>query len=133
MKVLDKTMVEYILEHPATMDYEWFCGKVLDYAFFLSQEIKLEMFIPCKNGKPLSDPELTMMQGDGSVYYSASDEDFNDYQEAESKVLFKDTTVINRGSYFVVEYCEYPIWVTWNKTKTIEDLLPLKLKLIKEM
>jgi hypothetical protein len=38
----------------------------------------------------LRDPELTMRQGDGSVYYGASEEDFKEFEEAEQKVWNKD-------------------------------------------
>ncbi|MDM8174820.1 hypothetical protein QT327_10705 [Olivibacter sp. 47] len=36
---------------------------------------------------PLPDPELTMMQGDGYVYYGASHEDFDQYARMEEKVI----------------------------------------------
>jgi len=35
---------------------------------------------------PLPDPEDTMRQGDGYVYYGASDEEFAEYEEAQSLV-----------------------------------------------
>lgn len=36
---------------------------------------------------PLPDPELTMRQGNGSVYYGASDEEFEEYAKMEEKVF----------------------------------------------
>lgn len=62
-----------------------------DYLMYiLNKDITLEMFVPAiKVGdtwRVLEDPELTMCQGDGQVYYGASEED---WEEANKKVLFK--------------------------------------------
>lgn len=63
--------------------------KVLNYTNFLLMETTPNMFFPCnENGVKLQDPELTMKQGDGSVYYSATDEEFDEYDKAESQVFF---------------------------------------------
>ena len=62
---------------------------IINYANFLKKPLELGMFIPCdEDGNVLEDPELTMLQGDGETYYSASDEEFKQYWEAEERVLF---------------------------------------------
>ena len=71
-------------------EFYQFVSKSLKCAKLLKSTPKLGDFIPCDlDGKPLDDPESTMKQGDGHVYYSASDEEFKAYQEAEQRVLWK--------------------------------------------
>jgi len=89
------SMVDYVLEQEVKL-YEDETGFLNDrlvnifrYANFLKKPLELGMFIPCdEDGNVLEDPELTMLQGDGETYYSASDEEFKQYWEAEERVLF---------------------------------------------
>lgn len=86
----------------------WACES---YAKFLKTPLTLGMFVPCdKYGNVLSDPELTIKQGDGFAYYSALDEDFKKYQEAEERVLFEGVSF--EDAEFIV-----------STTKTIEGLV----------
>ncbi|AGO48849.1 hypothetical protein Phi46:3_gp105 [Cellulophaga phage phi46:3] len=136
MKVLDKTMVEYTLELDNNLDgvmkSEVDFMSLAKYAKFLSQEIKLEMFVPCKDGVPLSEP-TDMYNGD-QYFGSLMDE----YQEAKEKVLFEGDWEFERDdryhwiTYLIDKSKEDKI-IRFNEIKTIEDLIPYKLKLTKEI
>lgn len=105
--------------------------------------LNLGDFIPCLNGKPLKDPESTMKQGDGQVYYTASDEDFKEYQKAEQKVIFKGWVVANETESGIIlgnkemsysigyRYSHGFFLVGGDKVKTIESIAHLNLELTK--
>jgi hypothetical protein len=64
---------------------------VTDYTNIIKHhkaDLTLGDFIPCEDGKPLIDTETTMRQGDGQVYYGASDEEFEEYQQALDRVIY---------------------------------------------
>ncbi|AGO49724.1 hypothetical protein Phi13:2_gp114 [Cellulophaga phage phi13:2] len=160
MKVLDKTMVEYVIEMENQKGYEvqslshqnsnrakrYF--DIAKYAKFLSQEIELEMFVPCKDGVPLNlvistdyNPEFGMQKYPQECY----EEDLREYEEAKEKVLF--------AGFMICDDSEYSYWITEHSTSTdlifyklkdridcfndeinkIEDLIPYKLNLTKEI
>lgn len=85
-------MLDYVFEQRKKNDTDnirrfWSCER---YARLLSLKPELWMFVPCDDeGNVLEDPELTMRQGDGQVYYGASEEDFEQYQKAKDRVLFE--------------------------------------------
>jgi len=54
------------------------CGTAKESFASLMQSLQ------CYSVNPLSDPEGTMRQGDGYVYYSASDEEFEEYEKAQA-------------------------------------------------
>lgn len=71
-------MSDFVLELAKTSrqyisDEEWI-DKVVNYAQFLKQPLKLEMFIPCVNGEPFS-------------YSKHGNKE--QYEKAKGKVLFK--------------------------------------------
>lgn len=50
------SMTDFVLEHPATTDYEWQLSKHLKYANFLKQPLTLGMFVPTdEDGNVLED------------------------------------------------------------------------------
>lgn len=50
-------MVDYVLAHPVQSSTE-FHYDIVEYAKFLKQPLKLEMFVPCdEDGRPLEEPE----------------------------------------------------------------------------
>lgn len=95
-------MTDFVLEHPATTDYEWQLSRHLKYAQFLQQPLTFGMFVPlCENGKVLEEPrqekygwfsathpeeESGWMYEEGeSKYY----ESIKDWDKAKEKILFK--------------------------------------------
>lgn len=87
-KHLNQTMVEFVLEHPATTDYDWQLSNHLKYANALSQTPRLGHFIPCdENDVPLEEPKNyagALEFGVGEHYEKA----FN-YKQACDRVLFE--------------------------------------------
>lgn len=80
------SMTDYILEHPATTDYEWQLTKHLKYAQLLKQPLTLGMFVPCDDaGNVLEEPDI---QIGGVEKYSEK------YQQAKERVLFEDVTIV---------------------------------------
>lgn len=74
-------MTDFVLEHPASTDYEWQLSNHLRYANFLKQTKQLWMFVPCdEDGNILEEPDLI-------------DERYNlkllNYEQAKEKVLFE--------------------------------------------
>ncbi len=103
MKVLDKTMVEYILEYVEDESGSM-SNDFISYAEFLSQEIELEMFVPYKDGFPLSEPinpNLIDPQPDfGQEDYDRLSKIYNEYQEAKQKVLFEGDWKFDRDDRY---------------------------------
>jgi len=92
------------------------------YAKFFQQELKLGDFIPCdKDGKPLEKPHLTI--------YSVIE--LKEYQQAKERVIFEGLNYKEMKDYYVVynEKLNGEIWYSWNKSKTIEDLMDRELTL----
>ena len=68
-------------------------NKIKNYAQFLKQPLKLEMFVPC-----------------------------DDSEQAKEKVFFEDCSVIQQGENTIVMYKESGLWLTWTN-RIIEDLI----------
>ena len=103
------SMTEFVLSHEATTDYEYQLKRHLNYAKFLKQPLKLEMFIPCdEKGNVLEKPK------DWHKHISFTDNEHKKYQKAKEKVLFKDMPM---------NYIDLQVLKTYeNKNKIIEDL-----------
>lgn len=101
--------------------------KIRRYANFLKQPLELWMFVPCK-----------LVDGVWAVFEEPKKEEpifinkpvlFNalskEYQEAKECCLFEGCTIeLNKSNnYYVVKVNDDLIWTTWNKSKTIEDLI----------
>lgn len=58
------------------------------HAYFTAKAAMAEYLnrIEIYQTNPFFNPEVTMMQGDGYVYYGASDEEFAEYAQAEERV-----------------------------------------------
>ena len=76
---------EYVLNHPATSDYEYVVGNMLGYASFMQETVERGKLEPCVDGKPLKDIE---------TIYDGTDEMIREYMEAEKKVVFKGIKII---------------------------------------
>jgi hypothetical protein len=67
-------------------------SKIFNYASFLKQPLKLEMFVPCdEDGNVLdSEPCSLGMFSEGNPFYDTYLKDLNVWQKAKEKVLFED-------------------------------------------
>jgi len=74
---------------------------ILTYANFLKQPLELWMFIPCKDGKPLEEPDGFGMYDDNTPYEGCDlddwVEDCKEYQEAKDQVLFEGFQYVTQG------------------------------------
>ena len=102
-----------------------FRSVVSKYANFLKQLLTLGMFVPCDDyGNVLEIP--TKENSNNTIDH---DSKLMDYNDAKSKVLFNGFQVRKQSTYSIVSNKYGDIWVTWNKSKTIEDLIPYNLDL----
>lgn len=100
-----KPWVEFIEEIEnyvhESRNYKRGCELMFERKDFFKETPKLGDFIPTnKKGEVLEEPELTMRQGDGQVYYDAEEEDFIEYQQAQERVKFEGWRVF-KGSAWV--------------------------------
>lgn len=74
------------------LDAKKFKQLTLSYRDFLKQPLNLSMFVPCKeaDGKwvVLEEPKQ-LSDKDSEVYYSSTDEEMKEYQQAKERVLFE--------------------------------------------
>ena len=141
MKTL-RSMVEFVFEqgNPSNTDSQ-FADKVMAYAHLLSQKPNIGMFVPavCENGvwRVLELPKENLHNRD--IYYK----DLEQYQQAQSKVIFKgcfvseyqctkpvDVKSITNG---VAHFFWYNTILGWHLSKgihTLEDLVKLNLEMV---
>ena len=81
---------------------------VHNYAKFLKQPLTLGMFVPCV---------------DEEIFNYSKHGNKKEFEEASKKVIFHGFNVIERTTYSIVQIEDKPIWLTWNKNKTIEEVL----------
>lgn len=139
MKLQSMTAFVMNQKAPALLQEYVAFKKVTAYANLLSQPVNLGMFIPCdEEGSVLVDPELTMRQRNGDIYYTATDEDFDKFQQAEERVLFEGGLEKNRRS--MIDFYRTGVtnvfiegvggkYVPVDSIKTIEDLITCNLTL----
>jgi len=117
-------------ESEAFRDYKSMFYKIENYANFLKQPLKLEMFVPCDDeGNVLEKPDtahskydLLISEWEVDVDYSLFNNDCDKYQQAKEKILFEGFSVKNEDKYHVVSFKGFPTWLTWTN-KAVEDLL----------
>jgi hypothetical protein len=148
------SMSDYVLEqnkklNNATEAYEQYC-KIVDYANFLKQPLKLEMFVPCdENGNVLEKPEfyykqenLKHLKGMELLIAEETNKRVSEYQKAKEKVLFDNFKFVNihkEGIDNNLDYFVFP-WEdrfgltkkedgfrTWFQLFTVEDLIKCDL------
>jgi len=105
--------------------------QIRKYAEFLQKDLDLSMFIPCdKDGVPLKEPShLERMQAGWAD--NPIDDNFyrvRDYNDAKKEVLFAGFEVNKQGGEYLVKYNDSPVWVNWNYSKKIEDLIYLNIQ-----
>ena len=121
------SMTDFVLEqsnnalledcHQANKTY---VNKVINYANFLTQDLTLGLFVPCdEKGNVLE--EKTPFQ---DKYY--------EYQQAQEKVIFKGCKAEKKADFYIItDSNDSNVWVSWNTSKRIEDLIPYNLTLCK--
>ena len=111
-------MVDYLPEHP--------------YSKFLKQPLELWMFVPCdEDGNVLDEPKsyalfLIASTEEMDVCGFAYRKECEKYQIAKERCLFEGFECQKQGGEYLVKFENKPVWVNWNNSKTIEDLIYLK-------
>lgn len=103
----------------------------ISYAKFIKQPLTLGMFVPCDDdGNVLNyvKNETEILQDEQKICRLISKEESR-FIKAKSKVLFNGFQVRKQSTYSIVSNKEGYVWVTWNKSKTIESLIPYNLDL----
>lgn len=90
-------------------------SKIRNYAKFLKQPLKLEMFVPCVEGEPIEYFELKKTGGKFCPVGSEIE------KEAKEKVLFKNATITPVEDFYIVKIGGREVWITWTE-RTIEDI-----------
>jgi len=138
MKLISCT--DFVLEQIGiynTYESELELKTIRSYAIFLKQPLKLEMFVPCDDeGNVVKKPK--MLYYDSMTGWSCPQDeiDYEDkmrpYEQAKEKVLFEGCSIskLMPDNYYQV-YCDSDriLWLSWNKSKTIEDLILSNLTL----
>lgn len=115
MKLISTT--DFVLEQSKLTgydisDYDWII-RIVNYAKFLKQPLKLEMFVPCVNEEPFN--------------YSKHG-NAEQYEKAKEKVLFEGCSSMQKGENTIVIFNDSAIWLTWTN-RIIEDLIQYNLTL----
>ena len=82
-------MSDFVLEKNILDEKE--IKQIINYANFLQQPLKLEMFVPCDDdGNTLEDPKPIHTYGLEVDDYEYDDLEVENYEKAKEKVLFED-------------------------------------------
>lgn len=119
------------------IDYKQYFILRNNYDNFLLQPLEIWMFVPCKlvDGVwvVLEEPKEEM-----AIYNTGHLETdcnnfanyFNEYQQAKSRCLFEgfesEKIQTFHDNYYIVKINGNNVWITWNESKTIEDLVKYK-------
>lgn len=119
------SMTDFVLEQNKLLKkaldaYDQYC-KMVNYANFLKQPLKLEMFVPCdKDGNVLEIP--TKENSNNTIDH---DNKLIDYNNSKEKVLFEGFTFKEetKDLYFLLEEGVYTHVLTKIRPRTIENLV----------
>lgn len=132
---IQEELEDYVLE---SKNYERAFKLASLYREFIKQPLKLGQFVPCDlEDNVLKEPveyNDFLMQGDRFVTLKSIKIECEQYLQAKERVLFEGCTIKNikaRGeNYFIVRDISNKIlWVLWNKSKSIENLINSNLTL----
>lgn len=107
-------------------------SRIVKYAEFLSQPLKLEMFVPCDEGGNVMEAPIQMdyfhFEGRPAKYPQECYEfDLKKFEQAEEKVLFEGCYTFQQGENAIVAHPDKgAVWITWTD-RVVEDLVQHKL------
>ena len=139
MEHLDKTMTEYVFQEgiPSNTDSQ-FADKVMAYANLISETLNPSMFVPAvfEDGKwvILEEPENETEYFNWTNYNNAIDKIYFEIDYKIEKCISKEITekLWLNNTICIAYKCRFKnVWVFYSKT--IEDLIPYKLKLTQKI
>lgn len=110
------------------------CGlRILKYANFLKQPLKLGMFVPCdKDGSVLEEPSHFELYKLGIAPDESQIIECGIYEKAKNKILFSnDFECIKKSYYYLICLNKNALWVSWNSNRIIEEYINCNLDLSK--
>ena len=122
------SMTAFVLNEKRFKEDDAVCNfRITNYAHFLSQPLKLEMFVPVgDDGNILEDRDLFYT----TVPDGHSESLAIQYKEAKEKVLFEGCYAEKQTEYYSLYTSgDKLLWVGWNYSKKIEDILHADLTL----
>ena len=153
-----QSMTDFVLEQSKNAPIEeyhqvneTFVNKVVNYANFLKQLLKLEMFVPCdENGNVLEEPKRwnDYLQFPDSFDGNKEWGELYNYELAQERVMFKgfvfeesqkealknntqlSVSIYTENSFYITHRLNGK-WHTWFSLKTVEDLIKCKIELSK--
>lgn len=111
----------------------YFC---VDYANFLNQPLNISMFVPAvfDDGKwVVLEIPIKLNDKDSEVFYSASDKEIEQYQQAKDKVIFEGCIIADNELWFDAQKIAKFAFGKWIfiESETIQDLIKYKPTLTK--
>jgi len=140
-------MVDYILKFNKDFlesdEFEETYVGVYDYAVFLNQPLKLEMFVPCDNkGNVLKEP-IEDEYNLGDIHAGYFRQECEQYQQALKKVIFSEfedlandgisMSLCNDKAVELYYSFKNGFRLNGSKIETIQDIIHLKIELNKEI
>ena len=118
------SMTDFVLHQYSNNYHANTPTRILNYARFLKQPLKLEMFVPCdEDGNVLNEPKDWKTYESGGSAFMNIDEILpcQDYKKAKEKVLFEGFEAKN---YLNLVGLKHKTWDSWYMGcyKTVEDL-----------
>ena len=132
---------EKLLKHIDIVDaFKFAWSDIYTYAKLLKRPLELGMFVPCDLDGNVLEFKTQKDFGIYGVPYSQYPEELKDYenyvkkyQEALERTLFKQGFKVKKiNNYYLVVLDRNSVWASWNKSKTLEDLIPLELTFKKQ-
>ena len=101
---------------------------IFKHSQFLQQTPTIGMFVPCdEDGNVLEKPTTEGVDLNDMYDWNLYNEDLQQYQQAEQRVIFEGCTAEKIKDYYIIKFNDNIILVSWNESKTIEDLVPYNL------
>ena len=119
---------ESILDNDNCNESDNAIDSMFKYAKFLQKTLTLGMFVPCDDDGNVLKVPICENQNESQqlMEFAVKSKIFD---KAKFKVLFNGFQVRKQSTYSIVSNKDGDIWVTWNKSKNIEDLIPYNLDL----
>lgn len=118
-------MTQFVLEHPATHDYEYQLKRHYNYANFLIKPLEPWMFVPVgDDGEVLEEPIYSPInygtRPEGALRYKNNVEAYN---KAKERVLFEGFGYYKTADIWLIRNAFFKLYEHDFEVSTVEDLL----------
>lgn len=130
------SMTDFVLEQDKApfFHYDSLWEKIINYANFLKQSLKLEMFVPCdEDGNVMQESEYTVENyGHSDIGIKFFEKEKLEYNKAKEKCLFEGFELILQNEFYYTLYRKMDgcsILLEKSGNRTIEYLIQYEIKL----